>query len=38
MLVIFGGDKIKRPLHLCDTQGLRIVHRFKNGLFDLEQG
>ena len=34
MLVIFGG--IKRPLHLYDTWGLRIVHGFEYGLVGLE--
>ena len=47
MLVIFGGiifhmrmarDKMKRPLHLYDTWGLRNVHVFESGLVGLEGG
>ena len=29
---------MKRPLHLYDTWGLRIVHRFESGLIGLEGG
>ena len=44
MLVIFGGiiirmrmarDKMKRPLYLYDTWGLRNVHGFESGLVGL---
>ena len=30
------GDKMKRPLHLNDTWGLRIVHGNESGLVGLE--
>ena len=29
------GDKMKRPLHLNDIWGLRIVHGFESGLVGL---
>ena len=29
---------MKRPLHLYDTWGLRIVHGFESGLVSLEGG
>ena len=32
------GDKIKRPLYLYDTWGLRNVHGFESGLEGLEGG
>ena len=32
------GDKMKRPLHLYDIWGLRIVHGFDSGLVGLEGG
>ena len=32
------GDKMKRPLHLYDTWGLRNVHGFESGLVGLEAG
>ena len=32
------GDKIKRPLHLYDTWGLRIVHGFESGLVGMGGG
>ena len=33
-----SGIKMKRPLHLYDTWGLRIVHGFESGLVGLEGG
>ena len=32
------GDKMKIPLHLYDTWGLRIVHGFESGLVGLAGG
>ena len=32
------GDKMKRPLHLYNTWGLRIVHGFESGLVGLGGG
>ena len=32
------GDKMKRPLHLYDTWGLRNVHGFESRLVGLEGG